>query len=451
MVDRFRRSLSLRLLAIFLCLAIAFVYFATIGIRWVFREDDLRELVSGHLSLHVNYVRNDIGDPPRIDRAIEITRQVPVDIRISGEGIDWASDPDFPALDELEFGASDIFSEDPGGWLDALEDVQFAALGPHKFLKIDQGTFDIVVSSPRIRDTAASPPLLPVILAIGLIWLFVAYLCVNWLFRPIRDIREGAARIGAGDFGYRISGHRQDQLGDLAEDVNRLAGDVGRMLDAKRQLLLGISHELRSPLSRLRLALEFIEDSDRKESVRAEIAEMEEIISTLLEAERLNTRHAALGRADVLVGEFVEQLVDVYFDRDRDRIEVAIADDALEASIDPVRVALLLKNLVGNALRYSADGPVRIAASMDNGDLVLAVEDHGPGLSPQQQANLGEPFYRGDPSRTRETGGYGLGLYLAKLVAEAHGGSLSVDPGYQDGARLVARLPGGRNAAKVAS
>ena len=88
MIDRFWRSLSLRLLAIFLVLAVAFVYFATIGIRWVYQEDDLRELISGHLSLHVNYVRNDIGDPPRIERAIEITRQVPVDIRISGEGID---------------------------------------------------------------------------------------------------------------------------------------------------------------------------------------------------------------------------------------------------------------------------------------------------------------------------------------------------------------------------
>ena len=451
MVDQFRRSLSLRLLAIFLVLAVAFVYFATVGIRWVFREDDLRELISGHLALHVDYVRNDIGDPPRIDRAIAITRQVPVDIRISGEGIDWASDPDFPAMDELEFGASDIFSEDPGGWLDELEDVQFAELRGHKFLKIDQGTFDIVVSSPRIRDEATSPPLLPVILAIGLIWLFVAYLCVNWLFRPIRAIREGAARIGAGEFGYRISGHRQDQLGDLAEDVNRLAGDVGRMLDAKRQLLLGISHELRSPLSRLRLALEFIEDSEKKESVRAEIVEMEEIIGTLLEAERLNSRHAALSRSDVLVGAFVEQLVDVYFDRDRERIGVDIADDALEASFDPVRVALLLKNLVGNALRYSGDGPVCIRASKDGDDLLLSVEDRGPGLSPDQQANLGEPFYRGDPSRTRETGGYGLGLYLAKLVAEAHGGSLAVDTGYEGGARLVARLPGGRFAAKVAA
>lgn len=441
MIKRLTRSLSFRLLAIFLVLATAFVYFATIGIRWVYSEDDLRELISGHLSLHVNYVRNDIGDPPRIERAIEITRQVPVDIRIAGDGLDWASDPNFPAMNELEFGASNIFGEDPGAWLNELEDVEFAALGPHKFLKIDQGGFDIVVSSPRIAEITAGPDLLPIILAIGLLWLFVAYLCVSFLFRPILAIREGASRIGRGDFNHRISGYRHDQLGDLAEDVNQLASDVRGMLDAKRQLLLGISHELRSPLSRLRLGLEFIDDSEQKETVRAEIQEMEEIISALLEAERLNTRHAPIQRSQVLVQALVEQLIDTYFEREADRISIDIDEDPLEANIDHVRVALMLKNLVANAIRYAGGGPVRIQVSRDAGALVMTVADEGPGLSPDQQENLGEPFYRGDPSRTRNTGGYGLGLYLARLVAEAHGGSLAVDTGYTAGAKLIATLP----------
>jgi len=106
-----------------------------------------------------------------------------------------------------------------------------------------------------------------------------------------------------------------------------------------------------------------------------------------------------------------------------------------------VRVALLLKNLVGNAIRYADGEPIRIGASKHDGELVIVVEDEGPGFSADQQENFGEPFYRGDPSRTRVTGGYGLGLYLAKLVAEAHGGSLVIDRDYKTGARLIARLP----------
>jgi len=443
MLEQLKRSLSFRLLAIFALLAAAFIYFATVGIRWVYSEDDLRELISGHLSLHVEYVRRDIGTPPNIDRAIAITRQVPVDIRISGENIEWASDPNFPAMDELDFGASDIFSEDPGALLGKLTDVEFAVDGPHRFLKIKQGNFDIVVSSPRIADTNSGPDLLPIILSIGLVWLFMAYVCVSWLFRPIRSIREGAALIGKGNLEHRISGHRKDQLGDLADDINKLAGDVRGMLDAKRQLLLGISHELRSPLSRLRLALEFIDDSDQKEDVRAEISEMEQIITTLLEAERLNSRHAALNRTSVLVNDLIEQLVENFFSRDLSRIEISLEDKNIEANVDDVRLILILKNLLSNALRYSStdDGRVRVNARLDGSDLVVTVEDDGPGISPEQAENLGEPFFRGDPSRTRETGGTGLGLYLAKLAAEAHGGTLSVDRQYTQGARLIVRLP----------
>ena len=443
MFEQLKRSLSFRLLAIFAVLAIAFVYFATVGIRWVYSEDDLRELISGHLSLHVEYVRRDIGTPPNIDRAIAITQQVPVDIRIYGENIDWASDPNFPGIDELIFGASDIFSEEPGALLGKLTDVEFAVDGPHRFLKIKQGNFDIVVSSPRIADTNSGPDLLPIILSIGLVWLFLAYVSVRWLFRPIRSIREGAALIGKGNLEHRISGHRKDQLGDLADDINKLAGDVRGMLDAKRQLLLGISHELRSPLTRLRLALEFIDDSDQKEDVRAEISEMEQIIATLLEAERLNSRHAKLNRTSVMVNDLIEQLVEDFFARDLNRIEISLEDKDIEANVDDVRLLLILKNLLSNALRYSStdDGRVRVHARLDGSDLVLTVEDDGPGISPEQAENLGEPFFRGDPSRTRETGGTGLGLYLARLAAEAHGGTLSVDRHYTQGARLVVRLP----------
>lgn len=443
MLESLTRSLSFRLLAIFLVLAAIFVYGATVALRWIYSQDDLRDLISGHLSLHVGYVRRDIGDPPRIDRAIAITEQVPVDIRISGPDINWASDPEFPEMSELEFGASEFFSDDPNAWLNELTDVEFAELDEHKFLKIDQGNFAIIVSSPRISDDASGPPFLSVIVGIGLLWLFIAYISVRWLFLPIESIREGAARIGKGQFDHRIVDYRHDQLGDLAEDINRLASEVREMLDAKRQLLLGISHELRSPLSRLRLALEFLDEGERKENLRAEIAEMEQIIATLLEAERLNTRHAVLNRSRIVLKELIDDLIDTYFAREKKRIDVDFEDESIIADVDDARLILLLKNLLSNALRYNDDnaGPVRLKVSTENDDLLLEVRDHGPGFDPEQKDKIGEPFYRGDSSRTRETGGSGLGLYLAKLVAEAHGGTLRLSEEYEEGASMIARLP----------
>ena len=391
-----------------------FVYGALSSVRWIYEADDLRELVSQHLALHLDYVRNDIGNPPQVEAALRVTQRVPVDIRLSGPGLEWASDANFPKLDELVFGTSENFSDQPGAWVNELKDVLFARQDNHAFLKFEQGLFSIVVSSPKISDERSGMNLQLIIIALGLPLLLVFYLAVRWLFRPIKQIREGAARIGHGDFSYRIVQSRNDELGELATDVNAMAADVQAMLEAKRQLLLGISHELRTPLSRMRIALEFIEDGQERKLLREDILEMEAIIATLLHAETLGIRHAPLNIDSVRVAQTVSDMVDQYFDRDRGLIEISHDDPALLANCDEVRLTLLLKNLVGNALRYAAsDGkPVLVHTYATGENLVISVSDFGPGLTEEQRAHVGEPFYRGDESRDRDTGGTGLGLYL---------------------------------------
>lgn len=444
MLDRLARSLSFRLFAIFLVLAGLCVWGALSALRWVYNSDDIRGLISGHLSLHVQYVRDDIGSPPRIERAVAITERVPVDIRILGPDIDWASDPDFPTLDTLGFGPSPAFSDDPSAWVDELSGIEFASDGSHRFLKLRSGDYDIVVSSPPIAEIGDGPDLTLIIVGMVMAFLIAGYAAVNWLFEPIKAIRAGAAHIGRGNFDYRISATRNDQLGDLADDINQLASDVQDMLDAKRGLLLGISHELRTPLSRLRLLAEFLDSEEDQASIRAEIDEMERVVVTLIEAERLNVRHAALNRSQVRVDRLVDELLNDYFARDRDRIKVVSRAPHLIANVDGSRITLLLKNLVSNALRYSPEeaGPVELIIDEVGGDLVIRVRDRGPGIPAEEAAHIGEPFYRGDPSRARETGGTGLGLYLATLVARAHEGALSlVDTDDGIGACFEARLP----------
>ena len=443
MIDRLARSLSFRLLGIFLLLAGLFVWGTFSAIRSVYNSDEIRGLISGHLSLHVGYVKKDLGSPPRINRALAITRSVPVDIRILGPSIDWASDPDFPRIEELDFGPSPAFSDDPDAWVDELQGVEFAEQGRHNFLKMVQDEYEIVVVSPRIADVSTGPDLRLTIVGLGLFYLLLGYAAVSWLFKPIRAIREGAAQIGRGNFAHRIDTIRGDQLGDLAKDINQLAGDVESMLDAKRALLLGISHELRTPLSRMNLAVELLDDDVASEQLKPEIAEMEKIVVALLEAERLSTRHDTLARSEVRVSDLVSNLVDDYFDRDRDRLRVNYGVGDVKAEIDEARITLLLENLVSNALRYSPPeaGPVEIDVARDNEMLVFTVTDRGPGMPPEQARRLGEPFYRGDASRTRDTGGTGLGLYLSTLIAKAHGGTLELlNPG-QPGARFECRIP----------
>ncbi len=443
MLRRLSRSLSFRLVAIFVVLALMFVYGTFTALRWVYNSDEIRGLISGHLALHVHYVKEDIGSPPRIDRAIAITESVPVDIRILGPGTDWASDENFPALEALNFGPSPKFSDDADAWVDELQDLEFAVERDHRFIKIHQGDYDIVVASPRISDVSTGPDLITIIVSLGLVYLMIGYAAVSWLFKPIRAIRAGAAQIGEGNFDHRIRNIRHDQLGDLASDINRLADDVENMLNAKRALLLGISHELRTPLSRMRLMLEFLDKTEDRETLKPEIDEMEKIVVSLLEAEQLSTRHVTLSRSRVRIRALISELIDSYFSRDRQRISVHVAANELEANVDEVRISLLLKNLISNALRYvpESGGRVEVMAEADGDNLVLRVRDNGPGLSSDQAEHLGEPFYRGDPSRTRNTGGTGLGLYLAMLVAEAHDGTLKLTNPDQDGACFECRIP----------
>jgi signal transduction histidine kinase len=215
------------------------------------------------------------------------------------------------------------------------------------------------------------------------------------------------------------------------------------MLDAKRALLLGISHELRTPLSRMNLSLELLDDREARTSLKPEVEEMEKVIAALLEAERLSTRHDTLKVSSTHIGTLLDDMVNDYFDRERDRLDVISRVGELEVNLDKARILLMLKNLVSNALRYSAPeaGPVEVEAKVADGALVFRVADRGPGISLEQAGRIGEAFYRGDPSRTRDTGGTGLGLYLATLVAKAHGGRLELTNPGEKGACFDVRIP----------
>lgn len=441
MIRLFSYSLSLRLLAIFLLLAALFAWGVVAGIRWAYSADDLRSLISGHLSLHVDYVREDIGSPARLDRALAITQRVPVDIRIDGPGVHWSSDPAFPDPATLKFGPSDYFSSEPGALLDELRGVDFATRDRHNFLRFIEGGNQIIVATPKIATRNDRPPLVPILVGFALLLVLGAYLAVRGLFRPLAPIREGAAYIGAGHFSHRIRVAREDELGELASDINAMAEKVEGMLEAKQQLLLGVSHELRSPISRMTLGLALMEDSPTARSLREDTEEMRHIVETLLSAERMGSAHTVLDRSDLLLPELAKSLRERFF-ANEPRLHIHCTGEP-RARLDAPRIQLMLKNLVGNALRYAPEGPVELTLAGIDGQVKFRVRDYGPGIPAEQRAHVGEPFYRSDASRARETGGTGLGLYLARQVARAHGGDLSLEDCEGAGALFVVTMPAG--------
>ncbi len=449
-LHRIGHSLSARLLGIFLITAVIYGMSARFAVQFVLDRDYLREIIGSHVALHTTYFLQDIGLPPSIERAGEIAANNALDIRIIGPFLDWSSDPAFPDVRNIEFEPSTYFDhvkkdvfETPDG-SDVLSAMGFARYDNHSFTRIDLGDYRIYTASPKISVHSGGSLATPII--IGLISIFLlagCFFAVSWLIRPIRWIKDGADRIGQGDLDYRIRATRRDDLGSLAVDINRMADDVQGMLEAKQQMLLAISHELRSPLTRTKVALEFLDDEKTKKSILEDVIEMESLITDLLESERLNTRHSKLQVSSVDIVRLIKQLVEHDFGQERDRIELQMSMPTLHRDIDETRIRLLLKNLIDNALCYSpVDGDrvvIRLDAAPDTA--MIAVCDHGPGMSPEEVERATEPFYRADPARCRDTGGFGLGLYLCRRIAEAHGGTLRIDSEVGRGTSVTLELP----------
>ncbi len=428
------RSLSARLIVIFFVTGLVYILAADYAVRLVINNDALRQLVGSHITLHVEYVLEDIGYPPDPERAASIVERIPIDMAIVGPDTYWSSSDAMPDLETLRFSQSEFLGiegappESLPEWMRPLENVEFARSMRHQFVKLTHGDYWIALISPKLDTEVPESFVLETLIITALLVLSVCFVAVRWLFRPLEWIREGAARIGRGDLDYRIETARRDDLGDLAREVNSMADDVRDMLEAKQQLMLAISHELRSPLTRTKVALEFLEDDALRDGLLADIEEMERLTADLLESERLNTRHSTLNKGVVDLCALVREVSGLDFPDSAEGMTLNLPPDPVFVDIDEIRVRLLLKNLLENAFRYSPDDgePIEVAVQVDAARAAVVVRDHGPGIAPEHLDKVTEPFYRADPARSRATGGFGLGLYLCRLIAEAHGAPLEI-------------------------
>ncbi|WP_077036697.1 cell wall metabolism sensor histidine kinase WalK [Pelomonas sp. KK5] len=247
-----------------------------------------------------------------------------------------------------------------------------------------------------------------------------AFAVVGRMIWPLRALARVAQAYGRGDFEHRVPVFANDEIGDLTQRFNQMATDIQAMLDGKRALLLAISHELRSPLTRARLHAELIEEGDSRDALLKDLGEMRVLIDALLESERLGAGHSALQLQAVDLAALVRSQVDVD----------VLVEPGLPPlmQLDSMRIQLLLRNLVSNAKRHNdaARGPVIVSLRREGQVVLLSVRDHGPGVPPEALEHLGEPFYRPDAARTRNDGGVGLGLNLCKMIAAAHGGRLEI-------------------------
>ena len=439
-----RSSLKLRLVLIFLLLAMGMAFTFISGAQKAFSVG-WREAAR---PLFVDYVDRlaaelTVDGSPSTERARALVLRLPGTVDISGPVVNWRSHPE-QAQPDWKRRRPQVSGDGPG-WVDEHGWVPLLQRSTADGHRIEFGLNEAaLVRRPKVIGYA---------LAVLLTLTLLAYLYVRHLLRPLDDIGRGAQRFGAGEFGEEIPVRRPlrpDELGQLATTINTMGRDIQQMLEAQRALLLAISHELRSPLTRARLHAELLPESGetqgQREALLRDLGEMARLISDLLESERLAGRHQVLHLETtdvaVLAREVIAELA-LSQPRAAD-IRLCAPVDLPLPMLDRVRLRLLLRNLLDNALRHSAE--VALAPELhleaDATGLKLEVRDHGPGVPEEQIPQLAQPFFRPDAARSRSTGGVGLGLYLCRLVAQAHGGTFAVRNA-RPGLAVTVRLPAG--------
>jgi signal transduction histidine kinase len=268
------------------------------------------------------------------------------------------------------------------------------------------------------------------------------------LARPLDQLATAARRFGAGDTTARARLARGDELGDLGRAFDEMADRTAALLHAQRQLMADVSHELRTPLARIRVALELAaEDPGAAQDVLADVGvdldEIDQLIEDILTTARLDTKHARLERRPARLGELAERAAQRFTARHPGRKLETEVDADREIDCDPALLRRAIDNLLDNAAKYSEPGTaVRLVVGESAGPAGprarFAVVDRGIGMSAEELERAGTPFWRADGSRTRRTGGVGLGLALARRIARAHGGDVTLQsaPGQGTTARI---------------
>jgi len=427
---RFFHSVFFRLVAV-IALAGIFMTLTVMGGFYTLRRN-MTDAFRLNFAQYIHYLVQDIGDPPDRMRAQAIAARTGMMIHFEGPDGSWTIPQGTPLPD---------FSAHRHLWHDSPK-VQVGAGREGHFVRVAHGGGQLIfwrLKSEAFERQAVTT--LVMVCIVLMVILAAAYLYIRRVMQPVRWLTAAMDHYGDGNLSYRMPLRRSDEFQDLAASVNHMAERIQNLLTSKEKLLLDVSHELRSPIARMKVAVELLDDETTRAGLREDLAEMEAMVTDILETARLRQSAAGLDLREVDMSGLIRS-VTADFKGQTPAIETT-AIEAVQLFIDPQKARTVLKNVIDNALKYSrpSSRPVEITAGRDETDYRITVQDHGIGIPPEELDRVFEPFYRVDPSRSRATGGFGLGLSLCKAIMAAHGGSIHLDSQPGQGSRVTIRFP----------
>lgn len=413
---RRRHSVFWRLLAAVVVVGIAINLVVAGGFRIAMTEHQpLKRAAMKNLGQYAEYLVAELGTPPDEARARDLARELDLTIRTEGPEGNWSTDAGAPTFADIEKHREKFrFRHHAIRPMGRYEGRFFFVLerGPQRYLLLaPEGT----PFAPRWEVVAGLLGALTLLLA-GL-WGVLRH-----TLRPVRHLMQGVREVSEGNLDVQVPARGHDEFGRLARAFNRMAASVRDMVRSREQLLLDASHELRSPLTRMRVGLEYVSEGAAREQLAEEISVMETMIAELLEGARLDSPTGGLRRKAVNMCLLVEEVA-----KRHPGVQLAVPGEPVIAEIDEARIGIVVNNVLDNARKHGGSGGVAATVSQHGTFVVVSVHDDGPGIPAAEAEKIFEPFYRIDRARTPGAGGFGLGLSLSRKIARAHGGDLVIE------------------------
>ena len=401
------------------------------GFFWIHRSAVGRPLYKNILQ-YLSYIIDDIGTPPNHIRAENIGRQAGLQIYYQGPNASWSTAGNFSDVQKVR-------------WRDWKKNppIRIGLYRGRHFVELNRGAARYIFGLDKgFELDPERRRLVIVLLSLLTLILAGAFLSIRWILKPVKWLHEGVREVGRGNLKHRVPEKRADEFRDLAAAFNDMTDRIRGMLHTKERLLLDVSHELRSPLTRLKVALEFLPDGNARESMAGDIAEMERMINDILATARMHFFHDRLNLERIILANLLMEVI-AEFENQPPGVRAEDLATDVTSRVDPEQVKIVFKNILNNAIKYSrpASEPVIVSAVVRPPDLIVQIADKGIGIPQDELPFIFEPFYRVDKSRPHDTGGFGLGLSLCKTIMEAHKGRIEVQSTLDAGTTVCLYFP----------
>ncbi|MBQ7431520.1 MAG: HAMP domain-containing protein [Butyrivibrio sp.] len=279
---------------------------------------------------------------------------------------------------------------------------------------------------------------------------FLGVLIARRITDPISGVITATKKLSEGDYSVRVdTSLKEHETYELAEAINSMAGTLQEQEYLRRQLTDDIAHELRTPVTNISSYMEMmIEDvmeptPERLKSCYDELSRLSELISDLERLEKVESDKIVLEKEDIDLYSLSESILKGFSTKlEEKNISALLVGDEISIFADRVRMGQVIANLLSNAIKYTdKNGKIMITVRRDGNNALLVVEDNGIGIPAEDQTRVFERFYRTDKSRTRKTGGAGIGLSISKAIVQAHGGTITCESESGTGSNFIVKIP----------